>query len=180
MEQRVVDLVRDVARIAVAICDRERLHQVPAREVRGADIAELAAAHQLIECRQRLLDRGVVVLAVELEQIDVIGAESPQRGLDRDEQMLARGAVVVGAVAGREGRLGRDQDPIALAGDCLAEDLLREAIGVDIGGVEHRDATIEAQVDQPRRAFDVRGAPRPEEVVTAAECAGAEAESGHA
>ena len=78
-EQRVIGLVRDVARKAVALRDRERLHQVPAGEVRAADVADLARAHQLVERGQRLLDRRVGVEAVQLEEVDVVGAEAPQR-----------------------------------------------------------------------------------------------------
>ncbi len=81
--------------------------------------------------------------------------------VDRLDEVLARRAEVVGTVAGREGRLGRDQQPVALALDRLAEDLFGEPGRVDVGAVEHRDAVVEADVDQPRRARSRRSSPRP-------------------
>jgi len=74
-DQRIIGLVGDVARIAVFVGDGERLHQVPAGEVRDADIPDLAGAHQHIERRQHLFGRREGIEAVELEQVDVIGAE---------------------------------------------------------------------------------------------------------
>ena len=52
-DQRVVRLVGDVAGQAVLLRDRQRLHQVPAGEVRAADVADLAGAHQVVERAQR-------------------------------------------------------------------------------------------------------------------------------
>jgi hypothetical protein len=73
-EQRIVDLVRDVARPAVAVGDGERLHQLPAGKIGDANIAQLAGTYERIERRQHLLDRREGVESVELEQIDVVGA----------------------------------------------------------------------------------------------------------
>ena len=73
--------MRDVARIAVAVGDGERLHQMPAGEVRDADVANLAGADQSIERRQHLFDRRHGVEAVQLEEIDVVGPQTLQRML---------------------------------------------------------------------------------------------------
>ena len=48
-DERVVRLVGHVARPAVALGDGQRLHQVPAREVRAADVADLPGLHQVVE-----------------------------------------------------------------------------------------------------------------------------------
>jgi hypothetical protein len=55
---------------------------VPAREVGHADVAQLAGAHQVVERRQRFLDRRAGVEAVQLEQVDVVGAQALQRLVD--------------------------------------------------------------------------------------------------
>ncbi len=67
--------MRDVADIAIPVGRGERLHQVPAAEVGAADVADLALANELVERRQRLFHRRVVVLPVQLEEVDVVGAE---------------------------------------------------------------------------------------------------------
>ena len=152
IEQRIIGLVRDVAGIAVTVRRRERLHQMPAGEIRAADVTDLAGAHELIERRQRLLDRRVVVLAVQLQEVDRLDAEPLERALDRLQKMLARRAVVVRAVAHRECRLGGNEQAVALALDRLAQDLFGEPGGIDVGGVEQAHAVIETDVDQSRRA----------------------------
>ena len=81
--QRVIGLMGDVAGQPVFFGDGQRLHQVPAGEIRAADVADLAGAHQVVERAQRLLDRRQGVEAVQLKEVDVIGAEplagSPRR-----------------------------------------------------------------------------------------------------
>ena len=75
--------MRDVAGKAVSVGHRQRLHEVPAGEVRRADVANLAGAHEVIERAEHFLDRGQGVEPVQLEEIDVIGAEPPQALVDR-------------------------------------------------------------------------------------------------
>ena len=76
-DQRVVRLVGDVAGEAVPLGDGQRLHQVPAGEVRAADVADLAGPDQVVERAQHLLDRRQRVEAVQLEEVDVVGAQPP-------------------------------------------------------------------------------------------------------
>ena len=94
-DERIVGLVSDVPRQAVAFGNRERLHQVPAREVGAADVADLPRAHHVAECAEGLLDGRACIETVELEQIDVLGAQPPQARLDRRDQVVARRADVV-------------------------------------------------------------------------------------
>ena len=74
-------------------------------------------------------------------------------------------------------RLGGDEHLVAAALDRLAEDLLGQAGGIDVGRVEHGDAGFEADVDQPRGLGHVGRAPGLEEFAAAAEGAGAEAQA---
>ena len=73
--------------------------------------------------------------------------------------MKARRADVVGPVAEAEGRLGRDENLVAAALDRLAEDVLGHAVGIDVGGIEHRDAGVEADIDHAARFGDVGRSP---------------------
>ena len=94
-DQRVVGLMRDIARPAVSIRHGQRLHQMPAGKVGAADVADLARPHQIVERAQRLFDRRDGVEAVQLIEVDVVGAEPAQAGLARRDQVVPRGADVV-------------------------------------------------------------------------------------
>src|SRR4051812_3074074 len=90
--------------------------------------------------------------------------------------MMPRGPDIVRSLAGTKGRLGRDEDLIAPAGNGRAEDLLRRAAGVDVGAVEHVDPGFEADVDEPRRLGHVAAAPGFEQLAFATKGAGAKSE----
>ena len=62
-----------------------------------ADVERLAGAHDVGEGEHRLLERRLVVVAVRLVEVDVVGAQPPQRAVDRLQDVLARQAAVVGA-----------------------------------------------------------------------------------
>jgi hypothetical protein len=85
---------------------------------------------------------------VQLEEIDRLDAEALERSLGRFQKMLARGAIVVRAVAHRERRLGGNEDTVALALDRLAQDLLGESGRIYVGGIEQAHAVIETDVNQ--------------------------------
>src|SRR4051812_32946581 len=120
--------MRHVAGQVVLLGDRQRLHQVPAGEVRAADVAKLALAHQVRERIQRLLDRRGGVEAVQLEQVDVVRAEPLQGALYGADQMMARGTEVIRISAGAEGGLGREDDAVASPRNGAPEDLLGTAV----------------------------------------------------
>ena len=69
--------------------------------------------------------------------------------------MVAGEAGVVRSRAGREPRLRGDENAVAAAGERFAEDLLGEAIGIDVGSVDEVDAGVEALVDLPGGELDV-------------------------
>ena len=50
---------------------------------------------------------------MDLIQVDVVGAEPPQAGVDRGENRFARQAAAVRALAHREEDLGGDHDLVA-------------------------------------------------------------------
>ena len=116
----------------------------PAGERRRADVADLALVDEIGERAERLVDVGVRVGAMQLVEVDPVGAEPPQRVLDLVDDPAARGAAAVGVVAHRHPELRRQHDVVAAAaGECLADDLLRLAGGVDVGGVDEVDAGVE-------------------------------------
>ena len=119
--QGVVDLLGHEPREPVALGDAQGLHQVPGGEVRGADIAHLAVADQVIQRRQRLLQRRQTVPLVHLVEVDVIGPEPAQAGFARGDDVVTGQPGVVGPLTHGEAHLGREQHVIAPAGDggCL-------------------------------------------------------------
>ena len=52
------------------------------RPLRDADVVHLALADEVVEGPHRLLQRGLVVEPVGLEQVDVVGLQPLQRGME--------------------------------------------------------------------------------------------------
>ena len=101
---------------------------------------------------ERLLDRRVVVPAVDLVQVDVVGAEPAQAGVDLGHDRLARQPGAVRARAHPAVDLGGDHDFVAPreVGQRTADDLLAGAVRVDVGGVEEVDAQVERRLMKGR------------------------------
>lgn len=138
-----------------------------------------ARTHQHVEGVENLIDRRAGIEGVKLQQIDVIGAKSRQRGIDRPHQTLPRRTSIVRTIAHRQAGLGRDQEPIAPGLDGRAKPFLRCAVRIDVRGIEQGDTGIETDVDQPPRFFHAAVAPGGEQRSFAAERAGAEAQCGN-
>ena len=168
--------MRDVAREAELLGSRKRFHQLPARKVRAADVADLAGAHHAIQRGERFLHRRQRVEAVQLVEIDVIRAEPPQARIHGARQVVPRRAEVVRPGTARKAALGRNQQFVAPALDRLSEDLLRQAARIDVGRIEHGQSRFEADVHQAGGLGDVAAAPGLEEFIAAAEGAGAQRE----
>ena len=66
-----------------------------------------------MEGLERLLDRGLVVPAVDLVEVDVVGAEPSEARVDRAEDVLAGEAAVVRARTHRPVDLGGEDDRVA-------------------------------------------------------------------
>jgi hypothetical protein len=99
---------------------------------------------------------------VDLVEVDPVGVEPPQRVLDRPHDPPARAAAPVRVVAHRHEELGRQDDVVAPALERLADDLLRLAGRVDVGGVHEGDPGVEREVDDADRVVVVGVAPRAE------------------
>ena len=88
---------------------------------------------------------GVVRIgAVALVQVDVVGAEPAQRGLDALEEVLAREPAVVRVLRHREEGLGRDHQVAARDRRAAPAPSASSAcaVRVDVGGVEEVDAEV--------------------------------------
>jgi hypothetical protein len=91
---------------------------------RGADVSDLALLHEVGERSERLLDVDLRVGAVHLVEVDVVGAQAPQRVLDLGHDPAARSSTLVGVLAHRDEELRGQDDVVAAASEGLADDLL--------------------------------------------------------
>ena len=88
---------------------------------------------------------------MDLVEVDVVGAEPAQAGVDLGHDRLARQAARrSGPSRIRPMHLGGDTTSSRL-GEILqraADDLLARAVGIDVGGVEEVDAELERALDE--------------------------------
>lgn len=178
-DERVVGLVGDIAGEVELLGVGQGLHQVPAGEVRAADVANFAFADELVEGVEGFFDRGHGVEGVELEEVDVVGLEAFEGAFNGIDEVIAARTDLVGAVAKGEGGFGADKALVAASTEGVAEDFFGSSAGVDVGGVEHCEAVFEADVNKTGGFLDVGGAKAFEEVADSAEGARSEGEDGH-
>ena len=129
----------------------DRLHGVCAADGLGgglgeAEVQHLALGDQVGDGLRGLLDRGVRVDAVLVEQVDVVGAQALERPFDRGLDVRGTAVDHAGAAAGvgDEPELRGDLDLVTAALDGLADDLLAQERPVDLSRVDVGDAEIEA------------------------------------
>src|SRR6266478_8933735 len=69
------------------------LDDLPARQGRAADVADLALADEIVERPQSLLDRRQRIRLVLLVEVDPVGLEAPQARLDLGHDVMPRRAL---------------------------------------------------------------------------------------
>ena len=103
------------------------LRELPRPHAGSAEIADLARAHQIVQCLHRFLDRRGRVKPMDLIQIDEVRTQPPEAAIDSGKDSLARQAARVrpldrlrrGIVRALERdidrmeQLGRDDDFVA-------------------------------------------------------------------
>lgn len=150
LEQVVLVLHAHEGRPAVQLGDVLHLGELPCPHARRADVPGLPGLDDVVQRLHRLLDGRVRVEAVDLVQVDVVGAEAGQRGVDlvHDRRTRQSGTVPPGAHPVVD--LREDLDVLA-RGEFRQElpgDLLAAAGGVDVRGVERGDARLEGAADE--------------------------------
>lgn len=134
---------------AAPLGQRLRPCGIPCGHVAEPHVADLAGAHQVVQSAHDLLGGCDAIPCVQDVQIDVVGLQSPQRALDRTQDVLASVAAGVRvARLGVEAELGGEHHAVArlALGDQLSEPLLARATGVEIGGVDEVAARIQVGV----------------------------------
>jgi len=96
---------------------------------------------------------------VDLVEVDPPGTEPPERVLDLLDDPSARVAAVVGVGAHWHRHLCCQHHVVATVREGLADDLLRFAGRIDVGGVDEVDAGIQGAVDDADAVVVVGVAP---------------------
>lgn len=99
---------------AIELLQVQGLGELPGVHGRSAEIAHLAGLHQVVQRLQGFLPRSGVVIAMDLVQVDVVGAQALERMVDFLHDRLARQAAAVRAQAHGVAQLGRDDDRVAI------------------------------------------------------------------
>jgi len=129
---------------------RPGLGDLLGRPLTGAPVESPAVVDDVVHGPHGFLDGRGGVGAVAVDNVDVVHVEALERGLGALDNVLAREALVVGALAAPED-LGRNDDVGALPAelpDGLPHDLLGAAVGVDLRIVEEVDAVVAAALEQ--------------------------------
>src|SRR5208282_1035106 len=156
VEQVVLVLRRDVRGKSAAARYPERIDGLPRGEVTTSDIADLARANEIVQRLESLLLRRIGVRGVNLIQIDIVSPEPSKARLGGRDDVAARPAAQVGAVAHRHAEFGRDDDLATAISERLAEQLFGAApVAVYVGGVEQRDAVVERLMHHRARLLRV-------------------------
>ena len=113
-----------------------------------ARIQRLAAAHSLRQCAHRLLQRGVGVHAVVVEDVHIVQSHAAQALVQTGQQVLAAAPVAVGAVPHHIPGLGGDDQLIAVDAEIIAQNFTKIPLGcarlgaVVVGKVKVGDAVV--------------------------------------
>src|SRR5581483_6028854 len=108
-------------------------------EIAHAEVANLAGVAQRLERFDRL---GQWYAAAPMQQIkvDAIGAQALEAALAGSHGTFARGIVRID--------FGNQKRPIALTGERLADQRLRQSLAVHLGGIDKSHAQVEAEPDR--------------------------------
>jgi hypothetical protein len=126
-----------------------RLGDLPPQVVGEAVVGDLAGGHGVVEEAQGLLDGGDGVPGVHLVEVDVLDAQAPQRGVQGSPEVPPREPDVVGALTHGEPALGGENQLRrvgGVVGQPAADDLLRDAGAVDVGGVDERAPALDERL----------------------------------
>src|SRR4030095_273775 len=99
-----------------------------------------ALPHKVAHRAHGFGERRRVVLFVQVIDVDSVGAETPQAGFGRLHNPSPRQPSVVRAGAHRIGALGGEDPVAALGADETADDLLGQALVVNVRRVDEVDA----------------------------------------
>ena len=141
-QQRVLGLAGDGLLPPVLVGQRDGRVDLLRRPLREPPAARLAGADGLREGGHGLVQRGALVVAMALVEVDVARAQPRQRRVELLVDLRGRQPAV--GLGHREVDLRGQHEAVAVEpGEDLAPGLLGGPAAVDVGGVEERDARVE-------------------------------------
>jgi hypothetical protein len=108
----------------------------PAAEIRHAPVADLSVTQHGAQGAQGLFQVHAVVVAVQVEDVDMVGLQAPQAGLDLALHPAARVVAFVHPLRHGIAQLGRQHPVVPLSLKQFAQHGLGRTLGVDIGRVD--------------------------------------------
>ena len=131
----VVVLHDDEAGPAVRLLKVQRLCELPGFRRGRAEVAGLAGLHDVVKRLQRLFPRRRLIVAMDIEEVDMIDAEALEAVIHLRQDRFSRQADRIGTVAGRGAQLGGDDDRVAMDEilERPADYLLAFAVRIEIG-----------------------------------------------
>ena len=137
-------LAADESRVLKAVCDTIRFSDLPRIVVAAADVSDFSTANQFVERSHRLFHGRKRIGSMDLIEVDVVGIQSPQTGVNRFADMLSRQALCVRRVCRAEPALGgQDQILASMAADRLPQHFFGDAGAVHVGGVDEVAACLD-------------------------------------
>jgi len=166
LDERVFDLKRSKARPAMCLGKRVCLRDPPGGRIGNTSVKDLALRDEVIEGSHHFIDGRELIPDMEPIEVDVIGAEALEAGLNSAHHALAVITAGIGtSILARKcsdviSVLCRDHDLVAMIPHKVADDALGGTVGVHVGGVNEVTALLAIQVVDLAR-FVFRCAPAP-------------------
>jgi hypothetical protein len=163
-QHRVGRLLGAEPSVAAAVGGPLGLDDLRGGDLRRAERADLARPHEVGQRAEGLVDIGVRIGNAHLVEVDPVGPQPTQRPLDRFGEPPPRRSDEPGVrIAERDAGLHGEHRAVApSAGQRLAQDLLRLAAGVAVGGVDEVDPGVQRCVDDLDRFVVIGVAERAE------------------
>ena len=136
---------------AQVVAQAHHLGVLPAAEVADPEVARLARGENVADRAQGLLERRGLVGLVQVIDVDVIGAEAIQALIDRAQQPFAAESGLMRVPAHGVAGLGGEHPALPILGDGAPGDLLRDALGIDVRGVDEVDPGLARPRHDPLR-----------------------------
>src|SRR5712672_1220864 len=177
---RVISLKRVELGQIPELGDTEGSGDLPCLPVGAADVADLSLLYQGVESAKRLFERGHGIIAVDLVQVDMVGLQTAETGLDAVHNVASRSPDIIPPRADAAIDLGRDHDILPRDVEVLqrlAENLFALALRIIVRRIKEVDAALDRCLDELIGRGLANGTDGPEEPSAVPECHGSEAES---
>ena len=161
VRQAVLDLESGEGAPTFQLGERVRPRHDPRGCVGDPDVEDLPGPHDVVEGPHRLLEGRHPVPGVDPVEVDVVGAQAFQAGVERLHQVLPVVPAAVGIVGAHVQRVFRGEDePLPPFFQELPHELLAGAVGVQVGGVDEVAARVRERIEDPA-ALLLRRPPAP-------------------